>query len=64
MTEQFNGTLEVDRERGVMYFHLTDEKDIERLNVHTLLRICRLPVTHKPVSEQMDVTHMVGASGF
>lgn len=52
------GTLEVDHDRGVVYFHSNDG--------YTALRICRLP---KPIpsSEEyyqvmLDITHMHGCN--
>lgn len=47
-------TLEVDHERGVLYIH--DSRGM------TLLRICSLPTPIPPPSEQLDITHMFGAS--
>lgn len=54
MTTFIAGQLEIDYERGVIYFHPHD-------NPQTLLRICRLP---KPISSQdfLDITHMTGAN--
>ena len=61
MIEKFQGELEIDRDRGVIYFHLSSEKDIARLQAHTLLRICSLPAI--PVLNGMlDITHMQGLS--
>lgn len=53
------GTLEIDEQRGVIYFHDADGT--------TVLRICRLP---KPIPDPynnngdtlLDITHMIGAS--
>jgi len=60
MTKKYNGQLEIDSDRGVIYFHLSDEKDIEKLKQMTVLRICNLPV---PIKEgQIDITNMVGVS--
>ena len=56
MTIQIRGILEIDRERGVIYFH--DD-------AHTVLRICSLP---KPIPnpegpfDSLDITHMHGCS--
>ena len=56
MTTQLEGTLEIDNERGVIYFHLSDPKD----NLITVLRICSLP---KPIPEGfLDITHLVGCN--
>jgi hypothetical protein len=58
MTRTYNGQLEVDAERGVIYFHLNKEADTELLRAVTLLRICRLPT---PIPERaIDITHMIG----
>jgi hypothetical protein len=49
--------LEIDHERGVIYFHCTDEKKMETFGV-TPLRICSLP---KPIPERaLDITHGYG----
>ena len=50
MSEQIPGILEVDRDRGVIYFHRTDER-----GAPTLLRICRLPNPIPLDSEFIDV---------
>jgi hypothetical protein len=49
------GQLEIDHDRGVIYFHAATGK----LAGATLLRICSLP---KPIprDKQLDVTHMHG----
>jgi len=61
MITKLDGQLEIDHERGVIYFHLSDEKQVKELETLTVLRICRLP---KPIPEikqrMLDVTHMVG----
>lgn len=55
---QIQGVLEIDEERGVVYFHSTDTG-------HTALRICSLP---KPVRNPstygvcLDITHMHGCN--
>lgn len=54
MTQVFHGQLEIDNDRGVIYFH--DEK-----TGTTKLRICNLP-TPIPNDEQLDVTHLHGAN--
>lgn len=49
MTEKIKGELEIDRERGVVYFHATEEADLKRYGVVTILRICRIhPVRMRP----------------
>lgn len=48
------GTLEIDHERGVIYFHSNKGE--------TLLRICRLPKPIPQHDEMLDVTHMHGAN--
>ncbi len=57
VTKTFEGQLEVDSERGVIYFHSNDTGT-------TLMRICRLP-TPIPLPEvgksmSLDISHMVG----
>lgn len=52
MTSQHEGTLEIDHERGVIYFH-------DNSNGSTLLRICRLGKIQEDVAH-IDITHMFG----
>lgn len=49
------GQLEIDTERGVIYFHSANTGQ-------TLLRICRLPtpIPHPPTL--IDITHMFGTT--
>jgi len=57
MITTVKGQLEIDHDRGVIYFHNT--KGI------TLLRICSLPkVPHlqAPIPIMLDVTHKYGTS--
>src|SRR4051812_27255522 len=59
-TIQVTGVLEIDPERGVIYFHASEGEVANRFGGQTLLRICRLPV---PIPErQLDITHMVGVN--
>lgn len=60
-TTKIEGTLEIDRNRGVIYFHTTDPTVCNALGTITVLRICSLP---KPIpsDRMLDVTHMVGTS--
>jgi len=56
-TISIKGELEIDQERGVIYFHSYEEGI-------TKLRICNLPF---PISEQaikngMNITHLFNAS--
>ena len=58
MTTRIQGELEIDNDRGVIYFH-------SQLMGVTIMRICRLPTPipfklHKPCL--IDITHMVGSS--
>ena len=58
MTIKFEGELEIDQARGVIYFHATNTGD-------TKLRVCSLPTPIPDVSEygqMLDITHMHGAS--
>jgi hypothetical protein len=54
MTRRYQGELEIDSERGVIYFNS---------NGQTLLRICNLP---RPIpflkDTMLDITHMHSAS--
>ncbi len=62
MNKQFEGILEIDTERGVIYFHQTDKKLIDEMQTITLLRICQLP---KPIPEKVisiDITYMKSVS--
>jgi len=53
------GMLEIDSQRGVIYFHTADILAVMAYGV-TPLRICRLPT---PVpTRQLDITHMHGCS--
>jgi hypothetical protein len=36
------GTLEIQRRRGVIYFHVSNPRDVLKYNAVTLLRVCRL----------------------
>jgi hypothetical protein len=48
---RYNGYLEIDHARGVIYFHQTQDENKQP----TLLRICRLP--HIPLDiEHIDVS--------
>lgn len=65
---RIKGELEIDENRGVIYFHLTHQDEVEKFNMVTLLRICRLP-TPIPTERQnladltmLDITHMHGCS--
>jgi hypothetical protein len=62
-TTTIMGALEIDHDRGVIYFHALD---VYRFDAGiTVLRICQLP---KPIpkpergSSLLDITHMYGAS--
>ena len=61
MTTKYDGQLEIDAERGVIYFHVYGPLAAERIGSVTLLRICQLP-TPIPTDTQIDVTHMYGVS--
>ena len=57
MIIHIKGELEIDQERGVVYFH--SEKG------HSALRICQLPTPVPDPSEygiQLDISHMHGCS--
>lgn len=59
MTRIIKGELEIDDERGVIYFHASPkESGFESI---TVLRICRLPHP-MPTKEMMDITHMYDTS--
>lgn len=50
-TQTFEGQLEIDNERGVIYFH-------DNATGGTKLRICNLP-TPIPVNAALDITHLI-----
>ena len=50
MITQITGQLEIDHDRGVIYFHASTGK----LKGATVLRICRLPKPI-PMDKQLDV---------
>ena len=51
-TTKIRGELEIDHDRGVIYFH-GDESCIEEFRVQTVLRICRLPTPVPSVKRRM-----------
>jgi hypothetical protein len=55
MTTTINGQLEIDSERGVIYFHASEGPFAGA----SLLRICSLPKPI-PLDKQLDITHMFG----
>jgi hypothetical protein len=62
MITELKGVLEIDHDRGVIYFSLSDEKDINKRRVVTALRICNLPTPIPQVdSRGLDITHMINA---
>lgn len=61
MITKIKGELEVDHERGVIYFHITDPHEGLRRGVVTPLRICSLPYPIPPIEQRsLDITHMRG----
>ena len=61
-TVTINGVLEIDEDRGVIYFH-AGPNNAEDIAGTTRLRICSLP---RPIPTMenafIDITHMVGVS--
>lgn len=58
-----NGQLEICHERGVIYFHLNEEKEVMEWSVVTALRICHLPIPIPEIKDRsLDITHMVGCN--
>jgi hypothetical protein len=55
------GTLEIDAARGVIYFHLDNPGNVDKMGTVTVLRICRLPPIPN-LNVLLDITHMVGVS--
>lgn len=63
MRTEIKGTLEIDHDRGVMWFH-ADGSEMEKCGTITVFRICSLP---RPIPQvgnglMLDVTHMYGTS--
>jgi len=60
MKKEIKGILEIDADRGVIYFHSNTGR--------TVLRICQLPKpiptvsARKGVEELLDITYMIGCS--
>lgn len=53
MSIRFNGQLEIDSQRGVIYFHLSNPDEIEKYSTVTLLRLAGLSI---PIPEgQLDI---------
>ncbi len=61
MTSTIKGQLEIDHERGVIYFHISDLEAAKEIGAITLLRICSLPVPI-PKHGSLNITHMFGVS--
>jgi len=69
MITETKGILEIDHQRGVIYFHVLDamRKEDGKWNVArvgpgaTLLRICQLPKPI-PLETPLDITHMHGSN--
>ena len=60
MTIRITGELEIDKDRGVIYFHTDNKRVAMDYGSVSILRICRLPT---PIPEQaMDITHMHGCN--
>lgn len=58
---KLNGFLEIDHDRGVIYFHLLDQEQAMKRMVQTPLRICQLPTPIPQIQERgLDIVHMVG----
>jgi hypothetical protein len=58
----FKGELEIDHQRGVIYFHLTGKRDIKTTETMSLLRICSLPQIPFPLRDILDITHLRGCN--
>jgi hypothetical protein len=56
-TQKFQGELEIDFKRGVIYFHLTTPCVIQHMKAVTLLRVSGLPPLDKPVMHPIDITY-------
>lgn len=54
------GELEIDPNRGVIYFHTSDEKIAAKYGSVSILRICQLP---RPIPPRaMDITFEYGCN--
>jgi len=61
MKTYIQGELEIDHDRGVIYFHCSDSEFVKKANVVTALRICRLPTPIPAIQDRMlDISHMYG----
>jgi len=58
VTTRILGELEIDHDRGVLYFHTSDPEIASKYGSVTILRICRLPSPIPP--RALDITHMFG----
>lgn len=56
--QTFEGQLEVDNDRGVIYFHSNDPKTHP-----TILRICSLGKLPELGNDLFDISHMIGHNG-
>lgn len=54
MTTEYTGTLEIDHERGVIYFHTNDPEVVEQYRAQTILRIHGIE-TPIPNDRQIDL---------
>lgn len=52
--------VEIDWTRGVLYVHLTRDKDIAEYGTVTVLRVCRMGKLTP--GKSIDITHMQGLS--
>ena len=60
MTKTIDGQLEIDSDRGVIYFHASNPKIVKKYMGATIVRICQLPT---PIPEGfLDITHLYGAN--
>lgn len=58
MSYKIKGELEIDADRGVIYFHSESGQTIGQ----TLVRICKLPTPIPLYRSLLDITHMHGCS--
>lgn len=61
MKTNLTGVLEIDHDRGVIYFHVSDAEKALEIGTVTVLRICNLP---RPIPAiecgMLDIVHKVG----
>lgn len=55
MIEQYKGMLEIDRKRGVIYFHSEDAEVVKQMGTQTILRIVGFYLTKTKPNTPLDL---------